>query len=164
MEAIQKLGRIDGLVNAAGAYRGGRTFDKTDPETLEMLLSINLRTAFLTSRAVIPGMRAQGSGSIVNIAARPGLRGVAGLGAYSAAKGGLIRLTGSMAAELKHVRIRANCILPGTIDAPENRKAMPDADYTRWVKPDQIAKVIAFLLSDLAAPISGAAVPVYGRS
>jgi NAD(P)-dependent dehydrogenase (short-subunit alcohol dehydrogenase family) len=106
----------------------------------------------------------QGSGSIVSVAARAALSGVAGLGAYCAAKSAVIRLTESLAQELKNHGVRANCVLPGTIDTPQNRKDMPDADFNKWVAPAAIAAVMAFLASDAARAVSGAAVPVYGRS
>ena len=106
----------------------------------------------------------QGSGKIINVAARPGIEGQAGMAAYSAAKSAVIRLTESMAAELKDHGVNVNCIIPGTIDTPPNREAMPKADYTTWVTPESLADVIQFLASAAARDVHGAAVPVYGRS
>jgi NAD(P)-dependent dehydrogenase (short-subunit alcohol dehydrogenase family) len=106
----------------------------------------------------------QGSGKIINLAARPGLQGRSNMAAYSASKAAVIRLTESAAAELKHNGINVNCVLPGTIDTPQNREAMPDAEFGYWVKPASLAEVILFLASDAARDIHGAAVPVYGQS
>ena len=109
-------------------------------------------------------MIANNYGKIVNISARPGLRGARNAAAYSASKSAVIRLTESMSSELKHKGINVNCVLPGTIDTPQNRQATPDADFNRWVSPESIADVILFLVSDAASAINGAAIPVYGRS
>jgi NAD(P)-dependent dehydrogenase (short-subunit alcohol dehydrogenase family) len=128
------------------------------------MLTLNLQSVFTACKAVIPTMLDQKYGKIINIAARPGLKGIVNGSAYSAAKSGVIRLTESMAAELKFKGINVNCVLPGTIDTPQNRESMPDSDYTRWVKPEQIADVILFLSSDGAVAINGAVIPVYGKS
>ncbi len=123
---------------------------------------MNARSVFLVSRSVVPHMLSQGSGVIVNIGARPGVRGVANASAYSAAKGAVIRLTESLSAEVKRQGINVNCIMPGTIDTPANRAEMPDARHDRWVKPETVVDVIQFLASDAAKAIHGAAIPVYG--
>jgi NAD(P)-dependent dehydrogenase (short-subunit alcohol dehydrogenase family) len=161
---IATLGHIDILVNIAGGYKGGIAIHETSSEDLDFLMNLNLRTTFNASKAVIRPMLDRGSGNIINVAARAGLSGTARMGAYSASKSAVIRLTESMAAELKHKGIRVNVILPGTIDTPQNREAMPDADFSRWVKPAAIADVILFLASDQARAITGASIPVYGRS
>ncbi len=163
-EALERFGHIDVLVNSAGGWRGGKPVHETSPETLDFLFDLNTRTVFIASRAVVPSMLEHGSGKIVNVAARAGLGAAARNSAYSAAKSAVIRLTETMAAELKHEGINVNCVLPGTIDTPQNRQSMPKADHTRWVPPEAIADVILFLASDAAWPVSGAAVPVYGRS
>jgi NAD(P)-dependent dehydrogenase (short-subunit alcohol dehydrogenase family) len=128
------------------------------------MLSLNARSAFVLSQAVIPHMLEQGSGKIVHTAAKSGLKGGAGNAAYGASKSAVVRLVESLAAELKHEGINVNCVLPGTIDTPQNRKSMPKADHSRWVPPEAIADVILFLASDLAWPVNGAAIPVYGQS
>ena len=161
---IATFGHIDILANIAGGYKGGIAIHETSSEDLDFLMNLNLRTTFNTSKAVIKHMLDRGSGNIVNIAARAGLSGSARMGAYSASKSAVIRLTESMASELKHKGIRVNAILPGTIDTPQNRKDMPDADFSRWVEPASIADVILFLASDQAREITGASIPVYGRS
>jgi NAD(P)-dependent dehydrogenase (short-subunit alcohol dehydrogenase family) len=163
-EALERFGRIDVLVNAVGGWRGGKPVHETSPGMLDSLFNLNTRTVFIASRAVIPSMLDRGSGKIVNVAARAGLKGTARNGAYSAAKAAVVRLTEAMAAELKNEGINVNCVLPGTIDTPDNRQSMPKADHSRWVPPEAIADVILFLASDAAWAVNGAAVPVYGRS
>ncbi|MDH7486402.1 MAG: SDR family NAD(P)-dependent oxidoreductase [Anaerolineae bacterium] len=162
-EAIRRFGRIDVLVNVAGGWRGGQAVHDTDLDTWDFLFDLNVRTTVTASRAVIPHMLAQGQGCIVNVAAKAGLEGTARNAAYSAAKSAVIRLTESMAAELKKEGINVNCVLPSTIDTPQNREAMPKADRSRWVEPEAIADVILFLASDAARAVQGAAIPVYGR-
>ena len=128
------------------------------------LFDLNVRTVLHAARAVVPRMLAAGHGRIVNVGAFAAQKGAADMGAYVAAKSAVIRLTESMAAELRDKGINVNCVLPTIIDTPENRKAMPEADPARWVAPDDLASVIAFLASDAARAIHGAAVPVTGLS
>ena len=161
-EAHRRMGQIDVLVNAAGGYRAGTAVHETPLENWDFMLDLNARTVFVTSSAVIPGMLERGSGKIVNVAARAALQGGRKAAAYSAAKSAVVRLTESMSAELKRSGINVNCILPGTIDTPQNREAMPKADTSRWVAPEALADVILFLASDAGRAIHGAAVPVYG--
>ncbi|NIM93888.1 MAG: SDR family NAD(P)-dependent oxidoreductase [Anaerolineales bacterium] len=162
-EVMDVFGRIDILVNITGGYRGGTPLHETSAETLSYLIDLNVLTAFNTSKAVIPHMLNQRDGSIINIAARGALKGAAKMGPYSASKSAVIRLTESTAAELKLEGIRVNCILPGTIDTPNNRENMPDADFSRWVPPEALADVILFLASEQSRAITGASIPVYGR-
>ena len=163
-QIMARFGGIDILINTVGGYRAGKPLHETPLETLEFLFNLNPRTTFIASQAVIPHMLAKGSGKIVNVAARPGLSGRKKMGAYSASKAAVIRLTESMAAELRDVGINVNCVLPGTIDTPQNREAMPKADHSRWVKPESLADVILFLSSDAARDVHGAAIPIYGKS
>jgi NAD(P)-dependent dehydrogenase (short-subunit alcohol dehydrogenase family) len=163
-ETVKRFGRIDALANVAGGFRAGTQVHETPSETWDFLLDLNVRTLINVSRAVIPHMLEQESGKIVNVAARAALRGGAKSGAYSVAKSAVVRITESMAAELKRSGINVNCVLPGTIDTPQNREAMPNADHSRWVSPEAIADVILFLASDAVRPIHGAAIPVYGLS
>ena len=146
------------LVNTVGGYRAGAPLHETDIETWDFMLKLNARSIFIASKKVIPHMLDQGSGKIVNLAARPGLAGQAGMAAYSASKAAVVRLTESMAAELKAQGINVNCIIPGTIDTLPNREAMPDADFSAWVTPESLANVILFLCSHAARDIHGAAV------
>jgi len=160
---VARFGRIDCLVNTVGGWRGGKPAHETDLGDWDFLFGVNLRTTLLCCRAVVTQMLRQRHGKIVNVASRDALQGNAGYSAYSASKSAVLRLTESMAAELKTSNINVNCIMPSTIDTPQNRKAMPDADYSKWVAPEAIADVILFLLSDAARAINGAAVPVYGK-
>jgi len=162
-EAIERLGQIDILVNTVGGYRAGKPLHETSLETLDFMFKLNAQTIFNTCRAVIPFMIDQKHGKIINVAAKPGLKGSKNSSAYSAAKSAVIRLTESMAAELKRQEINVNCILPSVIDTPENRAAMPNAAHNRWVTPQSLADVILFLASDAARDIHGAAIPVYGK-
>ncbi len=160
--AIDRFGRIDTLVNAVGGYRAGTPVHETSLDTWELMLNLNARSVFVVSRAVVPHLLEGGGGRIINVAARAGLKGRAGAAAYSASKSAVIRLTESMAAELKKHGINVNCVIPGTLDTPQNREALPDADTSRWVKPESLAEVIVFLASPAARDLHGAAVPVYG--
>ena len=159
-----RFGRIDVLCNIAGGFRMGTPVHATPDADWNFLQDLNARTVLHTARAVVPRMLAAGRGRIVNVGAFAAQRGPADMGAYVAAKSAVIRLTESMAAELRDKGINVNCVLPTIIDTPENRKAMPEADPARWVAPDDLASVIAFLASDAARAIHGAAVPVTGLS
>jgi NAD(P)-dependent dehydrogenase (short-subunit alcohol dehydrogenase family) len=161
-EALRRFGRIDVLVNAAGGFRGGTPLCETPSDAWDLMFDINARTVYVVSRAVIPAMLRQGRGKIVNVSARAALQASAKAGPYSAAKSAVLRLTEAMSAELKASGIHVNCVLPSTIDTPENRASMPKADPSRWVTPDALADVILFLASDAARAMHGAAVPVYG--
>lgn len=163
-ETMQHFGRIDVLVNTVGGYRAGKMLHETPIETWDFLLNLNGRSVFIVCQKVIPRMLNRGSGKIVNVAARPGIEGQAGMAAYSASKSAVIRLTESMAAELKDHGVNVNCVIPGTIDTPQNRRTMPTADYSTWVAPESVADVILFLSSEAARDVHGAALPVYGRS
>jgi len=162
-EALKRFGRIDVLVNTAGGWRGGTPVHETPLETWDFLMNLNVRTMLIISSAVIPVMLKQESGKIISVAARAGLSGSSKGGAYSAAKSAVLRLTESMAAELKSSGINVNCVMPSTIDTPQNRADMPKADASRWVKPEALADVILFLASDAARAVHGASIPVYGR-
>jgi NAD(P)-dependent dehydrogenase (short-subunit alcohol dehydrogenase family) len=163
-QALDRFGRIDTLINAAGGWRGGKPAHDTPLETWDHLFNLNARSVFIVSRAVAPSMVKQDYGRIINVAARAALGAARGNGAYGASKGAVLRLTETMAIELGEYGVTVNCVLPGTIDTPQNRQSMPNADHDRWVPPEAIAKVMLFLASEAAWPISGAAVPVYGRS
>jgi NAD(P)-dependent dehydrogenase (short-subunit alcohol dehydrogenase family) len=163
-ETLKRFGRIDVLVNTAGGYRAGTPLHETLPQTWDFLFNLNAKSVFVVSRACIPQMLRQGSGKIINVSSRAALVGDAQASVYSASKAAVVRLTESMAAELKSAGINVNCILPGIIDTPVNRQAMPAADYKTWVAPEALAEVILFLASDSAWAINGAALPVYGNS
>jgi NAD(P)-dependent dehydrogenase (short-subunit alcohol dehydrogenase family) len=162
--ALDRFGRIDVLCNLAGGFRMGEAVHETTPQTWDFLLDLNARSIVHTAHAVVPAMLARGRGAIVNVAANAALRGAAAMGAYAASKSVVIRLTESMAAELREHGINVNCVMPSIIDGPENRRAMPDADPARWVAPRDLAAVIVFLASDAARAVHGAALPVVGLS
>ncbi|HVO50746.1 MAG TPA: SDR family NAD(P)-dependent oxidoreductase [Thermoanaerobaculia bacterium] len=155
-----KRGRIDVLVNAVGGFAGGKPLWESDPDLLERMLTLNLRSAWALARAVVPLMRSEGRGAIVNVAAHAALAPPAGLGAYAASKAAAIALIASLAADLRGTGVRANSILPSTIDTPANRRSMPNADFSKWSKPEDIARVVLFLSGDDARLVSGAAIPV----
>lgn len=161
-EAYRYFHRVDVLFNAIGTFSGGKPVHEEDIETWEYLFKINFYTTLFICRAVIPYLMRQGSGKIINTASRSGVTGLAKYGAYSASKSGVLRLTESLAEELKSFNINVNCIIPGTIDTPQNREEMPNADYSKWVKPSDIADVVLFLASEASRAITGAAIPVYG--
>ncbi len=138
------------LVNTAGAYQAGKPLHETSLETWDSLFDINAKSVFVLSRASIPQMLQQGAGKIISLASRAALTGEAGASVYSASKAAVMRLTESMAVELKGSGINVNCVMPGIIDTPVNRRAMPDAHHGSWVRPDALAGVILFLASEHA--------------
>jgi NAD(P)-dependent dehydrogenase (short-subunit alcohol dehydrogenase family) len=160
---VQHFGKIDVLANTVGGFRASRVQDMS-LDDWDFMMDLNVRTAFIVSRAAVLQMSAQGFGKIVHVAARNALQGSARVSAYTASKSGVIRLVESLSAEVKDANINVNCVLPGTIDTTKNRDERPNADYSKWVPPAAIADVILFLASDAARAIHGAAVPVYGRS
>ena len=157
-------GRVDILANIAGGFTMGPPVHETPDKDWELMLNLNARTVFYCCRAVVPRMLASGGGRIVNVSARAATRGVGHMGPYCTSKAAVITLTEALADELKEQGINVNCVLPGTLDTPQNRAAMPDQDPSRWVPLEALADVILFLASDAARAVSGAAVPVYGRS
>jgi NAD(P)-dependent dehydrogenase (short-subunit alcohol dehydrogenase family) len=162
--AFGRFGRIDVLCNIAGGFRMGPPVHQTPDDLWRLMMDLNAATVVHTARAVVPKMLAAGSGKIINIGATAGLAGRADMGAYAASKSAVMRLTESMAAELREQGINVNCILPSILDTPQNRSAMPDADPRRWVATDALADVVLFLASERARAIHGAAIPVVGLS
>ena len=154
--------RIDILCNIAGGFRMGQPVHETSDDTWDLMLGLNAKSVVNCARAVVPGMLAAGRGKIVNVGAIAGLAGKANMGAYTASKSAVMRLTESMAAELRDKGINVNCVLPSTIDTPQNRKDMPKGDPKRWVAPEALADVVLFLASDEARAIHGASIPVSG--
>jgi NAD(P)-dependent dehydrogenase (short-subunit alcohol dehydrogenase family) len=164
LAALARFERIDVLCNIAGGFRMGEAVHETSDENWNFLFDINTRTLLNMARAVVPQMLAAGGGKIVNIGAFAAQKGVAQMGAYTASKGTVIRMTEAMAGELRDKNINVNCVLPTIIDTPENRAAMPKADPAKWVAPADLANVILFLASDAARAVHGAAVPVTALS
>lgn len=155
--------RIDVLVNAVDAYAGGLKLWETEPRVLSQMLDLNLRSGYLLARNVVPLMLKQQSGAIVNIAAKAAFDHAAGVSAYAASKAAAVAMMDCLAEDLKGTDVRVNSVLPSIIDTAANRRAMPDADFARWPKPEDIARVILFLCSDDARLIHGTAIPVYGN-
>jgi NAD(P)-dependent dehydrogenase (short-subunit alcohol dehydrogenase family) len=158
-DTVKQAGRIDGLINLVGAFSPGSAVD-TDAAKWQTMLSLNVTSAFLLSRAVIPHMTARRRGRLIHIAARAALEPFPGAAAYLVAKAALISLIRVLALELGGAGVTVNGILPGTIDTPANRESMPQADRSTWVKPDSIAQVLVWLMSDETAAINGALIPV----
>jgi len=156
-----RFGRIDALVNIAGGF-GWEKVEAGDSATWRRLFALNLETALNASRAALPHLLASGAGRIVNVGANAALKAGLGLGAYGASKSAVHRLTESLAEETKNRGVTVNAVLPSIIDTPANRKDMPDADFAKWVKPEDLAEVILFLASDEARAITGALIPVTG--
>jgi NAD(P)-dependent dehydrogenase (short-subunit alcohol dehydrogenase family) len=161
-DIVKKFGRIDILINVVGGYLGGKKVTEITEKEWDFMMNINLKTAFLISKHVVSQMVKQGSGKVVHVAARLGLKGIAGNSAYGASKSGLIRLVESLSDEVKDKNINVNCVLPSIIDTGVNKKDMPNADFSKWVKPLEIAQVMLFLASDDSKTIHGASIPVYG--
>jgi NAD(P)-dependent dehydrogenase (short-subunit alcohol dehydrogenase family) len=152
--------RLDALVNAVGGYAGGAKLWETESGVLERMLTLNLHSVFVSARAVLPMLVRQGSGSIVNVAARSALHPPGAAGAYVASKAAAVALMHSLALDLKDTGIRVNSVLPNIIDTAANRRDMPHADFATWTKPEDIARVILFLCSPDAQAVNGAAIPV----
>jgi NAD(P)-dependent dehydrogenase (short-subunit alcohol dehydrogenase family) len=157
-------GRVDVLLNLAGGFTGGKPLVETPVADLEHLFATNVKTVYVCAQAVLPAMIKQRWGRIVNVSARPALIGGANVAAYASTKAGVAALTRALADEVRDHGITVNAIAPSTIDTPANRAAMPQADPSRWVKPEEIAATLVFLASDAAAATSGAIIPVYARA
>ena len=160
---VERHGRIDVLTNLAGGFAMG-SVEQTSEADWDGMMNLNLKTAFLCCKAASPEMRRNKWGRILCIASRPGALGIGGLAAYSVAKGGIITLVRALAEEVRDDDITVNAVAPSVIDTEANRNAMPDADPSRWVTPQDIAHLLTFLASEEARAISGALVPIYGKA
>jgi NAD(P)-dependent dehydrogenase (short-subunit alcohol dehydrogenase family) len=161
---VAKYRRLDAMVNAVGAYAGGTKLWELETKVFDQMLALNLRSGYALLRAAVRAMLKEGHGAIVNVAAKAAIDHAGGAAAYAASKSAAMALVDSLAADLKGSEIRVNTILPSIIDTEANRKAMPKADFAKWPKPEDIARVILFLCGDDARVIHGAAIPVYGDS
>jgi NAD(P)-dependent dehydrogenase (short-subunit alcohol dehydrogenase family) len=161
---VAQHGALDALVNTVGGYAGGVKLWELETATLDRMLALNLRSGYVLSRAAVQPMLKRGRGAIVNVAAKAAFDHPAGAAAYAASKAAAVAMLDSMARELRGSGVRVNSILPSVIDTQQNRQAMPEADFAKWPKPEEIARVILFLCSDDAKVIHGAALPVYGSS
>jgi NAD(P)-dependent dehydrogenase (short-subunit alcohol dehydrogenase family) len=162
--AVAAVEDLDAVVDLVGGFSGGPRVHETDPEDFERLIRLNLTPAFTLARAAMPRMMERGGGAFVGVSARPALRPFPGAAGYIAAKAALLAFIQALDAEYRGQGIRCNAILPSVIDTPANRQAQPDADWSKWVPPKEIAKVVRFLVSEDSQPTSGAAIPVYGRA
>ena len=163
-EAVGGVEELGAIVNLVGGFSAPGKVHEVDIEDFENQLRLNLRPGYLLARAGIPRLIAAGGGAFVGVSARPALRPFAGAAGYITAKAGVLAFIQALDAEYRNDGVRANAILPSVIDTAANRRAQPDADHSKWVPPQQIAKIVRFLVSDEAAPTSGAAIPVYGRA
>ncbi|MBC7545290.1 MAG: SDR family oxidoreductase [Candidatus Sericytochromatia bacterium] len=163
-QAGATFGRIDVLANVAGGFTMGTPVHATPLATWRHMLDLNATSVLILAQAVVPVMLAQSHGRIINVSARAALKGEALMAAYCVGKAAVLRLTEAMAAELGDSGITVNCILPSMIDTPQNRSAMPEADFSKWVTAASLADTVAFLASEQARDISGGAIPVYGRA
>ena len=157
-------GRLDILVNTVGGYAGGKNVWEADAKIYQQMLDLNLRSGFVLARAVLPAMIRQNRGWIVNIASKAGYGHSPGAALYSASKAAALALFDSLADEVKGYAIQVNSVVPSIFDTEANRKAMPKADFSKWPKPEEIARVVLFLCSEDARVVHGAAIPVYGRT
>ena len=162
--AAKTMGGIQVLFNIAGGFRFGPALDETTEADWDSLIQMNLKSAFLTIKHVLPYMKRQNYGRIVSVAARSGLKGDAMVAPYAVSKGGVILLTQSVADEVKEFDITVNTVLPSIVDTPANRMSMSDADFDSWVAPRDLAEVMVFLASDRGRAITGAAIPVYNKA
>jgi NAD(P)-dependent dehydrogenase (short-subunit alcohol dehydrogenase family) len=162
--AVAAVGELDAVVNLVGGFADGPRLHETDPADFDRLMRLNLRPAFLLARAAMPRLMERGGGAFVCVSARTALRPYPGGGAYSVAKASVLALVNALDVEYRKEGVRCNAILPSVIDTPANRESQPDADHSKWVKPEEIASVVCFLVSGKSAVTSGAAVPVYGRA
>jgi NAD(P)-dependent dehydrogenase (short-subunit alcohol dehydrogenase family) len=162
--AVAAVGDLEAVVNLVGGFADGPRIHETDPAEFDRLMQLNLKPAFLLARAAVPRLIERGGGAYVCVSARTALKPYPGGGAYSVAKASVLALVKALDVEYRGDGVRCNAILPSVIDTPANRAAMPDSDHSKWVKPEEIAKVVCFLVSSDSAPTSGAAVPVYGRA
>ncbi len=164
-DVVGTFGRIDVLANIAGGFTMGPLIQDTEDRDWDFMMNLNARSVLNTCRPVIPVMLENDTGGrIVNVSARAASEGKGRMGPYCASKAAVRTLTESIAAENRYDNINVNCILPGTIDTPQNRQSMPEADFARWVPPAALADVVLFLASEAARCVTGAAIPVYGQS
>ncbi len=158
------IGSVEVLVHLVGAWKGDEAVHEVSPDTWDRMFDLNLRSAFLCSRAVLPGMRKQGWERIVLVSSRTAREGHSGQAAYAIAKAGVAVLAETIAEESLGLDITANVVAPSTLDTPANREAMPDSDFSAWVPPEDVAASIAFLVSQEAGQLRGAWLPVYGSA
>jgi len=161
-QVVTRFGRLDVLAHTVGGFAGGQSIVDTDEATFQRMLDLNLNSVFHVLRAAIPALRQTGHGRLIAIGSRAAVEPGAAVGAYSASKAAMVSLIKTAALENKDAGLRANVILPGTMDTPANRKAMPNADFSKWVQPSAVASLMRWLASDAGKDINGAVIPIYG--
>jgi NAD(P)-dependent dehydrogenase (short-subunit alcohol dehydrogenase family) len=161
-QVIARCGKLDVLAHTVGGFAGGTNIADTDDATFQQMLDINLNSVFHVLRATLPALRRTGDGRIIAIGSRAAVEPGAGVGAYSASKAAMVSLMKTVAIENKDAGVRANVILPGTMDTPTNRSAMPSADFSKWVRPATVASLIVWLAGETGKDVNGAVIPVYG--
>ena len=162
-EILTRFGRLDVLAHTVGGFSGGHLIQDTDDETFSRMLDLNLNSVFHILRAAIPALRKTEHGRIIAIGSRAALDPGPGVSAYSASKAAMVSLIRTAALENRDAGLRANVLLPGTMDTPANRKAMPDSDFSKWVQPSAVASLVVWLAGDSGKDVNGAVIPVYGR-
>ncbi len=161
-QVVARFGRLDVLAHTVGGFAGGQSIAETDDDTFQRMFDLNLNSVFHILRATIPALRQTGSGRIIAIGSRQALEPGAGVGAYSASKAAMVSLIRTVALENKDGGLTANVILPATMDTPANRKSIPNADFSKWVRPSTVASLVTWLAGDAGKDINGAVIPVYG--
>ena len=161
-QVVARFGKLDVLAHTVGGFAGGQSIADTDDVTFQRMFDLNLNCVFHILRAAIPPLRNTGDGRIIAIGSRAALEPGAGVGAYSASKAAMVSLVRTVALENKDAGLTANVILPGTMDTPGNRKAIPNADFSKWVQPATVASLITWLAGDAGKDVNGAVIPVYG--
>jgi NAD(P)-dependent dehydrogenase (short-subunit alcohol dehydrogenase family) len=159
----KKFGRLDVLVHTVGGFAGGTPVAETDDATFQLMFDLNLNATFYLMRAAIPLLRESGDGRIIAVGSRAAVESGANVGAYSASKAAMLSLMRTIAIENRDAGIKANVVLPGTMDTPTNRKAMPGSDFSQWVQPANVASLMLWLAGESAKDVTGAAIPVYGE-
>ena len=161
-QVVARFGKLDVLAHTIGGFAGGQSIAETDDATFQRMFDVNLNSVFHILRAAIPALRQTGAGRIIAIGSRAALEPGAGVGAYSASKAAMVSLIRTVALENKDAGLTSNVILPGTMDTPANRKAMANADFSKWVRPATVAGLITWLAGDAGKDVNGAVIPVYG--
>jgi NAD(P)-dependent dehydrogenase (short-subunit alcohol dehydrogenase family) len=162
-ETVTKFGRLDVLAHTVGGFAGGSSVADTDDAMFQQMFNLNLNATFFLLKAAIPALRKSGMGRIIAIGSRAAVEPGANIGAYSASKAAMVSLVKTVALENQDTGMTANVILPGTMDTPTNRKAMPDADFSKWVRPATVASLMVWLASEAGSDVNGAVIPVYGN-
>jgi|SRR5215470_9650646 len=161
-QVVSRFGKLDVLAHTVGGFAGGQSVADTDDATFQRMLDVNLNSVFHVVRAAVPALRRTGNGRLIAIGSRAAVDPGAGVGAYSASKAAMVSLIRTVAIENKDAGLRANVLLPGTMDTPTNRKAMPNADFSKWVQPSAVARLMVWLAGDAGRDVNGAVIPVYG--